>query len=225
MGRLGVRAVEGCRLPAGLVGRESEPKATTSGLAPAPGLASRRGAGAAVALVAGLFLLPSTIGIAARAAGPAEAQAPAGAAPPPVERFGFGRPAAPDEIAAWNIDVMPDGDGLPEGAGTAATGAPVYAAQCAVCHGAAGEGGVADRLVGYDAASTPPFGPRYEAWRAGRDDVPFSVATTGPTPPPSSTTFAARCRLTRPAPSPPTRSTASSPGSSPRTASSPAMRS
>ncbi len=96
------------------------------------------------------------------------------------ERFGFGRAATPAEIAAWDIDVRPDGAGLPEGEGTPTTGAPVYAAQCAVCHGAAGEGGIADRLVGYDPASTPPFGPRYEAWREDGADVPFSVGNYWP---------------------------------------------
>ena len=131
-------------------------------------------------LATGGFLLPSAAGMAVQAAGgPAEAQAAVGAEPQ-AEPFGFGRPAAPEEIAAWDIDVTPDGAGLPEGAGTAGSGAPVYAAQCAVCHGAAGEGGIADRLVGYDPASTPPFGPRYEAWRAGRADVPFSVGNYWP---------------------------------------------
>ncbi len=151
-----------------------------------------RVAGAALALLAclaaGGLLLPSATGTAVQAAGgPAEAgaaggpaEAQAGAAQPPAERFGFGRPAAPDEIAAWDIDVMPDGAGLPDGSGNAESGAPVYAEKCAVCHGPAGEGGVADGLVGYDPASTPPFGPRYEAWRAGRDDVPFSVGNYWP---------------------------------------------
>ena len=148
-------------------------------------LVSRRAVGPAFALLAGLvaggFLLPPATGVAAQAAGlPAAAQQAAGAAEPQAGRFGFGRPAAPDEIAAWDIDVMPDGAGLPTGSGTAASGAPVYAAQCAVCHGPAGEGGVADRLVGYDPDSTPPFGPPYEAWRAGRADVPFSVGNYWP---------------------------------------------
>ena len=98
-------------------------------------------------LAAGGFLSASSAGVALHAAGgPARAQAAAGEAQPQDGRFGFGRPAAPDEIAAWDIDVMPDGAGLPEGSGTAESGAPVYAAQCAVCHGPAGEGGVADRL-------------------------------------------------------------------------------
>ena len=111
---------------------------------------------------------------------PLAAQTAAAVAEPQPERFGFGRAATRDEIAAWDLDVRPDGTGLPEGEGTAASGAPVYAAQCAVCHGSAGEGGVADRLVGYDPASAPPFGPRYEAWRGDQADVPFSVGNYWP---------------------------------------------
>ena len=37
-----------------------------------------------------------------------------------------------------------------------------------------------DRLVGYDRDSTPQFGPRYEPWGAGCDDVAFSVASYRP---------------------------------------------
>ncbi len=53
---------------------------------------------------------------------------------------GVGRTATPAEIAAWDIDVNPSGAGLPAGRGTAAEGEPIYAAKCASCHGAAGEG-------------------------------------------------------------------------------------
>lgn len=63
-------------------------------------------------------------------------------------RFGLGRPATAEEIRARDIDVMPDGRGLPPGRGTASDGATVYAAKCASCHGPKGEGGSADRLVG-----------------------------------------------------------------------------
>lgn len=61
--------------------------------------------------------------------------------------YGFGSPATAEEIAAWDIDVRPDGKGLPPGKGTAAEGARLYAAQCAACHGTSGEGGLNDRLV------------------------------------------------------------------------------
>lgn len=52
----------------------------------------------------------------------------------------LGRIALPEEIAAWDIDVRPDGLGLPVGAGNAIDGAELYDAQCASCHGDFGEG-------------------------------------------------------------------------------------
>jgi S-disulfanyl-L-cysteine oxidoreductase SoxD len=58
------------------------------------------------------------------------------------------RVATPSEIAAWDITIAPDGGGLPPGSGTAAAGAPVYAAKCQSCHGEKGAGQPNDRLVG-----------------------------------------------------------------------------
>jgi cytochrome c len=52
-----------------------------------------------------------------------------------------GRPATPNEIKAWDIDVMPDGTGLPEGHGTVEEGDELYEAKCASCHGDFGSGG------------------------------------------------------------------------------------
>ena len=67
---------------------------------------------------------------------------------PLPERFGLGRPAGDGEIAALAIAVMPDGRGLPAGSGTAREGSPLYAAQCAACHGSQGEGGLGGQLAG-----------------------------------------------------------------------------
>ncbi len=53
---------------------------------------------------------------------------------------GIGREATPDEIAAWDIDVRPDGLGLPEGSGNALDGEEIFTEKCAVCHGDFGEG-------------------------------------------------------------------------------------
>ena len=70
-----------------------------------------------------LFL--SVLGLAcAVGAGTAAAQTPA-----------LGKPITEAEISAWNIDVLPDGKGLPPGSGSAKQGAAVYAQKCALCHG------------------------------------------------------------------------------------------
>ena len=60
----------------------------------------------------------------------------------------LGKPASPEEIAAWNLTVFPDGRGLPSGHGTAAEGKSVYQSHCITCHGANGSGGSGDELAG-----------------------------------------------------------------------------
>jgi len=54
--------------------------------------------------------------------------------------FGLGRPALPEEIAAWDVDVSPDGTGLPVGSGSVEDGEMVFSENCAVCHGEFAEG-------------------------------------------------------------------------------------
>lgn len=54
--------------------------------------------------------------------------------------FGLGRTALPEEIAAWDHDILPDGTGLPEGSGDVWTGDEVFAEHCASCHGDFAEG-------------------------------------------------------------------------------------
>ena len=57
-----------------------------------------------------------------------------------AEKYGLGRVATKEEIAGWDIDVRPDGHGLPPGSGNVMDGEEVYLEQCAVCHGEFGEG-------------------------------------------------------------------------------------
>ena len=56
------------------------------------------------------------------------------------QRFDLGHAVSTAQVAAVDIDVAPSGAGLPAGSGTAAQGAPLYATNCASCHGANGEG-------------------------------------------------------------------------------------
>jgi S-disulfanyl-L-cysteine oxidoreductase SoxD len=64
------------------------------------------------------------------------------------ESYNIGRPATPQEIAGWDIDVSPSGAGLPPGRGDVQEGEAIFADKCAACHGAHGEGKPMVRLVG-----------------------------------------------------------------------------
>lgn len=76
----------------------------------------------------------------------------------PAEIFGMGRPVSKQEIAIWDIDVRPDGAGLPAGSGTVAQGEQLYLDKCLVCHGAGGIGGPFGTLVGRVPGDDFPFG-------------------------------------------------------------------
>lgn len=94
-------------------------------------------------------------------------------APPP--RYGLGRPATPEQIRRLDIDVGPDGTGLPEGRGSVAEGAAIYAARCASCHGKSGEGAAFDRLVATDAGDNFAFGRDASLARAIGNYWPYAT--------------------------------------------------
>ena len=54
-------------------------------------------------------------------------------------KLNLGRKATSEEVVAWNIDIRPDGQGLPEGSGTVAQGEEIWAEKCSSCHGDFGE--------------------------------------------------------------------------------------
>jgi cytochrome c len=62
--------------------------------------------------------------------------------------FGLGHVARTDAVNAIDIDVLPDGQGLPPGSGAADRGRDVYVAHCSACHGPTGTEGPNDVLVG-----------------------------------------------------------------------------
>ncbi len=77
--------------------------------------------------------------------------------------YGVGRTPSAEEIRAWDISIGPTGEELPPGRGTVEEGALVYRRRgCAGCHGAAGTGGRAPRLVKREA------GPNADPWALGR---------------------------------------------------------
>lgn len=62
------------------------------------------------------------------------------AAPALAQPLGLGRPALPEEVAAWDVAVLPDGTGLRPGRGTVLEGEDLWVDRCAACHGDFGEG-------------------------------------------------------------------------------------
>jgi mono/diheme cytochrome c family protein len=53
--------------------------------------------------------------------------------------YGIGQPATAEQIAGWDIDVRPDGQGAPPGQGSVKAGEKIYLEKCAACHGEFGE--------------------------------------------------------------------------------------
>ena len=53
--------------------------------------------------------------------------------------YGIGRAISAEQIAGWDIDVRPDGQGAPPGRGSVKDGEKVYLDKCAACHGEFGE--------------------------------------------------------------------------------------
>jgi cytochrome c len=62
------------------------------------------------------------------------------AGPALAEPLGIGRAALPEEIAAWDVNVMPSGEGLPPGGMSVEDGEQVFIDNCAACHGDFAEG-------------------------------------------------------------------------------------
>ncbi len=105
-----------------------------------------------------------------------------------VKGYGFYRQATDREIRAWNIDVMPDGTGLPEfdmkhgdvvlgedgkpkkAQGKVSDGNELYDAKCAMCHGDFGAGG-----KGYPKLSGGDFSSLKNQLQNPADDVPNEV--------------------------------------------------
>ena len=76
--------------------------------------------------------------------------------------YGVGSTPSAEEIRAWDISISPTGEELPPGRGTSKEGELVYRRQCAVCHGAEGQGAGDPKLV------KPNAEPNVDPWDLGR---------------------------------------------------------
>ena len=69
---------------------------------------------------------------------------------------GLGETVDEDTLSRVDFAILPDGDGLPAGSGSAADGEAVYRTHCLACHGERGVDGVNDRLAGgHGSLATP----------------------------------------------------------------------
>jgi cytochrome c len=69
---------------------------------------------------------------------------------------GLGKPIPESDVKAWDMTILPDGNNLPPGSGTAAQGAKVFVDHgCNQCHGDNAKGGIANRLVGSPSLTEP----------------------------------------------------------------------
>lgn len=89
-------------------------------------------------------------GAGAGTATPAAAAVAASPAAHPVAttRLGIGRAPTDAELRGWDIDIAPDGTGLPAGSGNVTAGRALFAERCVACHGVDGKGGPAGPLAG-----------------------------------------------------------------------------
>lgn len=92
-----------------------------------------------------------------------------------AQGLNLGKPISQADLAPWDIDVEPSGAGLPTGSGTSAQGAPIFAEQCAACHGEGGKGA-------QTTTSGAPAAPAVvsDMKRNGIDDTTLTIANYWP---------------------------------------------
>ena len=103
----------------------------------------------------------------------------AGAAAAQGTTYNLGRAPTEEELNPAGAAIGPDGQGLPDGSGTAAEGALLYVARgCSQCHGPTGVEGPGPHLVGERGSGNPEYDAFYEGgnWQ-GRGIRNFMFAT------------------------------------------------
>lgn len=111
-----------------------------------------------------------------------------------VDKFDFGRVATKNEIRAWDIDVKPNGEGLPKydfdkygnpmldkpAKGSVEEGDELYTQQCVMCHGEFGLGGSGYPTLAGGGASTETLNIQHlnPADKEPNNDVPIKTIGT-----------------------------------------------
>ena len=105
-----------------------------------------------------------------------------------ADKMGLGRAALPEEISAWDLDVSPNGAGLPVGSGSVEDGEMIFSDNCASCHGEFAEGvdnwpklaGGEDTLADKDPVKTVgSYWPHLStAWDYINRSMPYGSAQT-----------------------------------------------
>lgn len=96
-----------------------------------------------------------------------------------AQTLGHGKHISPSDFAAWDIDVEPDGTGLPPGRGTSDQGAAIFADNCSACHGENGKG---TETTTSGAPAAPPVVS--DSKRKGIDEGTVTIANFWPYAPP-----------------------------------------
>ena len=137
----------------------------------------RRALYGAIVCVAGVLACGSGDSFGRDAAGAmSEAEMVRAASHPLPDRFAVGRLAADVDLSALDIDVMPDGTGLPSGEGSVSDGARIYASSCIACHGADLQGTpIGDRLMPPSTAAGFPDGEVSGGTRAIGNYWPYAT--------------------------------------------------
>lgn len=100
------------------------------------------------------------------------------AAPALAGDYGLGRPATPQEVSEWDIDVRPDGAGLPKGQGSVSEGEGLYEEKCASCHGSFGESAEYMPLTGSERAVGSKLNYATTLWDYINRAMPFTAPKT-----------------------------------------------
>lgn len=94
---------------------------------------------------------------------------------PSSTKFNLGKEATQEEIALWDTDIKPDGEGLPKGQGVVSQGMEIFNLKCLMCHGYEGKNGANPTLVGRIPNDEFDFGNNHKLVRTVGNYWPYAT--------------------------------------------------